>query len=78
MRMHFARSTARSRGISGPDLYFKSAEKSQGEIQFYWVALAAFVVKDIVHAYEYTRDRVLSGAWRGNAGDTFEGVPNFV
>lgn len=53
------------------DLYFKSAEKSQGQIQFYWVALAAFVVKDIVHAYEYTRDRVLSGAWRGNAGDTF-------
>lgn len=53
------------------DLYFKSAEKSQGEIQFYWVALAAFVVKDIVHAYEYTRDRVLSGAWRGSAGDTF-------
>ena len=53
------------------DLYFKSAEKSQGEIQFYWVALAAFVVKDIAHAYEYTRDRVLSGAWRGSAGDTF-------
>lgn len=53
------------------DLYFKSAEKSQGEIQFYWVALAAFVVKDIVHAYEYTRDQVLSGAWRGSVGDTF-------
>jgi hypothetical protein len=46
------------------DLYFASAEKSKGKLQFLWPALAAFVVKDIVEAYRYTRDDVLSGGWR--------------
>ena len=43
------------------DLYFKSAEKSQGQLQMYWPALAAFVVKDIVEAYRYARENVLNG-----------------
>jgi hypothetical protein len=43
------------------DLYFQSADKSQGQVQLYWVALAAFVVKDIVEAYRYARESVLSG-----------------
>jgi hypothetical protein len=46
------------------DLYFKSAEKSKGKLQLYWPGLAAFVVKDIVEAYRYSRDEVLSGGWR--------------
>ena len=46
------------------DLYFKSSEKSSGRVQLYWVALAAFVVKDIVHAYRYSRDKVLSGGFK--------------
>jgi hypothetical protein len=46
------------------DLYFKSAEKSRGKLQLYWPGLAAFVVKDIVEAYRYSRDEVLSGGWR--------------
>lgn len=46
------------------DLYFKSAEKSQGKLQFYWPALAAFVVKDIVEAFRYSRDAVLAGGWK--------------
>ena len=45
------------------DLYFKSAEKSQGEVQFYWPALAAFVVKDIVEAYRFAREDVLQRNW---------------
>ena len=45
------------------DLYFKSAEKSQGELQFYWPALAAFVVKDIVEAYRFAREEVLQRGW---------------
>lgn len=43
------------------DLYFKSGEKSRGKLQLYWVALAAFVVKDIVAAYKYSRENVLAG-----------------
>lgn len=43
------------------DLYFKSADKSAGKLQLYWVALAAFVVKDIVAAFEYSRENVFSG-----------------
>ncbi|UZG44885.1 DUF2515 family protein [Caldimonas thermodepolymerans] len=43
------------------DLYFRSAEKSRGTMHFYWVALAAFVVKDIVGAFQYAREKVLSG-----------------
>lgn len=46
------------------DLYFRSAEKSKGQLQLYWPALAAFVVKDIVEAFRYTRAQVLSGGWR--------------
>lgn len=46
------------------DLYFKSAEKSQGKIQLYWPALAAFVVKDIVEAFHYSRASVLNGGWQ--------------
>jgi hypothetical protein len=52
------------------DLYFRSKEKSQNRIQFYWVALAAFVVKDVAYAFEYTRSEVLDG-WRGEWGDAF-------
>ena len=46
------------------ELYFKSAEKSQGKIQLYWPALAAFVVKDIVEAFHYSRSSVLNGGWQ--------------
>jgi segregation and condensation protein A len=49
------------------DLYFKSAEKSQGGMQLYWPALAAFVVEDIVEAYRYSREQVLNGGWRNAA-----------
>ena len=49
------------------DLYFKSAEKSQGQLQMYWPALAAFVVKDIVEAYRYAREDVLNGGLRNMA-----------
>ncbi len=45
------------------DLYFKSEVKSKGELQFYWVALAAFVVKDIVEAYRFARTGVLHREW---------------
>ena len=45
------------------DLYFKSAQKSGGKLQFYWVALAAFVVKDIVEAYRFAREEVLQDEW---------------
>lgn len=41
------------------DLYFRSEEKSKGKIQFYWVALAAFVVKDIVEAFRFVRQDIL-------------------
>lgn len=44
-------------------LYFKSAEKSRGQLQFYWPALAAFVVKDIVEAYRFSREEVLQREW---------------
>ena len=43
------------------DLYFSSADKSRGKLQLYWPALAAFVVKDIVEAYRYSREQVLDG-----------------
>lgn len=46
------------------DLYFKSAEKSRGKLQLYWPALAAFVVKDIVEAFSYSREKVLKAGWR--------------
>lgn len=45
-------------------LYFESAKKTGNEIQFYWPALAAFVVKDIVEAYRFTREDVLQRDWR--------------
>jgi hypothetical protein len=45
------------------DLYFRSAEKSQGQVQLYWVGLAAFVVKDIVEAFRYAREGVLNAGW---------------
>lgn len=48
------------------DLYFTSAKKSRGKLQMFWPALAAFVVKDIVEAYRYSREDVLNGGW-GNA-----------
>jgi hypothetical protein len=51
------------------DLYFASGEKSQGKLQLYWPALAAFVVKDIVEAYRYAREEVLNGGW-GNLART--------
>ncbi len=46
------------------DLYFKSAEKSKGKIKFHWVALAAFVVKDIVEAFRFSREDVLHRDWK--------------
>ena len=49
------------------DLYFKSAEKTRGELQLHWPGLAAFVVKDIVEAYRYSREQVLNGGWRNAA-----------
>ena len=48
------------------DLYFKSEEKSGGKLQFYWPALAAFVVKDIVEAYRFARTGVLHRDWNWN------------
>jgi len=45
-------------------LYFESARKSKGKVQFYWPALAAFVVKDIVEAYRFTREEVLQRQWK--------------
>ena len=51
------------------DLYFQSAEKSKGQLQLYWVGLAAFVVKDIVEAFRYARDGVLN-AGLSNAART--------
>jgi hypothetical protein len=45
------------------DLYFKSFEKSQKKVQFYWPALAAFVVKDIVEAFRFAREDVLQNKW---------------
>lgn len=46
------------------DLYFSSGEKSRGKLQLYWPALAAFVVKDIVEAFRYSREQVLNAGWR--------------
>ena len=45
-------------------LYFESAKKSNSNVQFYWPALAAFVVKDIVEAYRFTREDVLQREWK--------------
>jgi len=65
----------RAKRIAGhyAELYFKSAEVSKGEVngikqskrkvQFYWSALAAFVVKDIVGAFEYSRENVFDGGF---------------
>lgn len=49
------------------DLYFTSADKSRGKLQMLWPALAAFVVKDIVDAYRYSREDVLNGGWSNMA-----------
>lgn len=49
------------------DLYFSSSSKSGGKLQLYWPALAAFVVKDIVEAYRYSREQVLEGGWANAA-----------
>ena len=58
----------RAKRIAGhyADLYFNSTEKSLGEIQSYWPALAAFVVKDIVEAYRFARTGVLQRDWNWN------------
>jgi hypothetical protein len=48
-------------------LYFQSAEKSNNKVQFYWPALAAFVVKDIVEAYRFAREDVLHREWKDGA-----------
>lgn len=45
-------------------LYFESAKKSDNKVQFYWPALAAFVVKDIVEAYRFAREDVLHREWK--------------
>lgn len=52
----------RAKRIAGryAELYFRSKEKSQNKIHFYWVALAAFIVKDIVYVDVYIRERVLT------------------
>lgn len=49
------------------DLYFNSAAKSNGKIQFRWPALAAFVVKDIVEAYCFAREEVMQREWKDSA-----------
>jgi hypothetical protein len=45
-------------------LYFESAKRSGKKLQFYWPALAAFVVKDIVEAYRFAREDVLQRDWK--------------
>jgi hypothetical protein len=45
-------------------LYFESARRSGRKLQFYWPALAAFVVKDIVEAYRFAREDVLQRDWK--------------
>ncbi|MFC4274050.1 DUF2515 family protein [Achromobacter aloeverae] len=57
-------------------LYFKSARKSLGKVQFYWPALAAFVVKDIAEAYRFDREGVLEGGWDTAARTSL--VPSLV
>ncbi|WP_454688738.1 DUF2515 family protein [Achromobacter aloeverae] len=57
-------------------LYFKSAKKSAGKVQFYWPALAAFVVKDIVEAYRFDREDVLEGGWHTAARTSL--IPSVV
>lgn len=56
----------RAKRIAGhyAHLYFESAKKSNAQLQFYWPALAAFVVKDIVEAYRFTREDVLQREWK--------------
>lgn len=49
-------------------LYFESAQKSDDQVQFYWPALAAFVVKDIVEAYRFAREDVLHREWKDLSG----------
>jgi hypothetical protein len=59
----------RAKRIAGhyAQLYFNSAKKSDGRIQFRWPALAAFVVKDIVEAYRFAREDVLQREWKDGA-----------
>ena len=56
----------RAKRIAGhyAHLYFESARKSGRKLQFYWPALAAFVVKDIVEAYRFAREDVLQREWK--------------
>lgn len=56
----------RAKRIAGhyAHLYFESAKKSGKKLQFYWPALAAFVVKDIVEAYRFAREDVLQREWK--------------
>ena len=49
------------------NLYFKSAIKTNKKLQFYWPALAAFVVKDIVEAYRFAREEVLERKWNSSS-----------
>lgn len=58
----------RARRIAGryADLYFRSIDKTAGAMRFHWAALAAFVVKDIVEAYRFARDELLSGSFRSS------------
>ncbi|MFZ6751593.1 DUF2515 family protein [Undibacterium sp. Ren11W] len=55
------------------DLYFKSATKTHGKVQFHWVALAAFVVKDIVEAFRFAREDVLQREWKAAAAAASDG-----
>jgi hypothetical protein len=56
----------RAKRIAGhyAHLYFESARRSNKKVQFYWPALAAFVVKDIVEAYRFAREEVLHREWK--------------
>jgi hypothetical protein len=56
----------RAKRIAGhyAHLYFESAKRSGKKLQFYWPALAAFVVKDIVEAYRFAREDVLQRDWK--------------
>jgi len=62
--IHDAERRAKRIAARYADLYFTSAQKSKGRLQLYWPALAAFVVKDIVEAFRYSREQVLNAGWR--------------
>ena len=55
-------------------LYFESSRKSGRKVEFYWPALAAFVVKDIVEAYRFAREDVLQHDCKGRGSSVRNSV----